>query len=261
MLFNSFIDEFDRISSDVKNANNATFGTNLGRWFELLDEDQFASRTIRNLTINTDFDTWYAERIATMGGMVGSANLSWPSGKRNLLAMQLALFRAFKDGKTDPTTFHHYFFGGTGRFDEMVQEVNDQIFGPMAGDLRRFLIQENDLKEQNSDTVPASDRMVRLDHNQPDYSATMQSVDALDAAIRETNDYDDLEDKDQRIAEISAGRRLLQASRVRIIALRSTLGAALIWLIEKFAGGIIGQIAKTTWDALSALIGSVWHLF
>jgi hypothetical protein len=63
----------------------------------------------------------------------------------------------------------------------MVQEVNDQIFGPMAGDLRRFLIQENDLKEQNSDTVPASDRVVRLDHNQPDYSATMQSVDACRA--------------------------------------------------------------------------------
>src|ERR1700730_12899867 len=98
--------------------------------------------------------------------------------------MQLALFRAFKDGKTSPTTFHHLFFGGANRFDEMIQEVNNQIFGPMSRDLRRLLTQQNELKEQNSDTAPASDRTVTLDHNQPDYSAAMQSVDALEAAIR-----------------------------------------------------------------------------
>src|ERR1700730_2254849 len=112
MLFNSLIDEFDSITFDVMNANNTTFDTNIARWFELLDEDQFAFKTIRCLEINTDFDRWYAERQATMVGMFGSANLTWPSGKRNRLAMQLALFRAFKDGKTSPTTFHHLFFGG-----------------------------------------------------------------------------------------------------------------------------------------------------
>ena len=193
--------------------------------------------------------------------MVGSADLTWPSGKINRLAMQLALFRAIKDRKINAIVFHHFFFGGTNRLDEMIQDITTQIFSPMSGDLRRFLIQKNELKEQNSDAVPASVRTVKLDHNQPDYNATMQSVGALEVAIREANDYDDLEDKDQRLAEISAGQQLLQASRVRIIALGSTLGAALKWLIEKFAGSIIGQIAKTTWDHLCNLIGSGWHPF
>jgi hypothetical protein len=258
MLFKSLIDEFDSITSDVMNASNTNFPTNLDRWFEVLDEDQFAFQTIRDLTLNSDFDKWYADRKATVGSMVGSGNLTWPSGKRDRLAMQLALFHAFRDGKTDPPTFHNLFFGGTRHLDEMTRQVNDQIFGPMARDLRRFLIQQNEMKEQNSDTAPASDRTVTLDHNQPDYSAAMQSVDALEAAIREANDYDDFEDNDQRIAEISAGRRLLQASRVRVAALINTIGTALKWLIEKFAAGIIGQVAKRAWDALSALIGSGW---
>src|SRR3984893_659359 len=71
MLFNSLIDEFDSITFDVMNANNTTFDTNIARWFELLDEDQFAFKTIRCLDINTDFDRWDAERQATMVGMFG----------------------------------------------------------------------------------------------------------------------------------------------------------------------------------------------
>jgi len=37
------------------------------------------------------------------------------------------------------------------------------------------------------------------------------------------------------------------------------LGGALTYLMDKFAGGIIGKAAGAAWDALSALFGSGWH--
>jgi Asp-tRNA(Asn)/Glu-tRNA(Gln) amidotransferase C subunit len=66
-----------------------------------------------------------------------------------------------------------------------------------------------------SDIIPASDRIVRLNHNSKSYQETMTSLNRLIEAVETTNEYDDAEDKDERLAELSAGRRLLEAVRVR----------------------------------------------
>jgi hypothetical protein len=54
---------------------------------------------------------------------------------------------------------------------------------------------------------------------------------------------------------LSAGRRLLQAVKVRYLAIAGLLGPPLAWLTEKFAGSFIGQIADTVWQALKSLVG------
>jgi hypothetical protein len=92
--------------------------------------------------------------------------------------------------------------------------------------------------------VPASDRTVSLGHNSPEQTQVLEKIDELVAAVERTNDFPgDSDDKELVVAELSAGRRLLQAANVRVAAVREVLQPALRWILEKSAGAAIGKLA------------------
>ncbi|MEH2481887.1 histidinol-phosphate/aromatic aminotransferase/cobyric acid decarboxylase-like protein [Nitrobacteraceae bacterium AZCC 2146] len=103
--------------------------------------------------------------------------------------------------------------------------------------------------------ICSSDRVVRLDHNSPKYAEAKQALETLEKLLQETNDYPDPEDKEQKIAEISAARRLLQAVRVRVKAIVAVVGAALLYLASAFMTSGIGTAAKIAWEHILALLG------
>lgn len=108
-----------------------------------------------------------------------------------------------------------------------------------------------------SKQIPASDRLVSLGHNSPEQQQALEKVDQVIAAVREANNLPgDEDDKERLIAELSAARRILEASKVRLHALKSTLAAPLKWLLEKAAGSIVGKAASSAWDFFVSL-----HLF
>jgi hypothetical protein len=84
-------------------------------------------------------------------------------------------------------------------------------------------------------------------------------VDRLEVLVRNTNDYDDPDDKAQKLAELDAGRRLLKAIRVRVRAAAQVLAAPVRSLITKFGTGLINQAAHEVWDKLTTLLGPWWH--
>lgn len=257
--FEDALSDYNDATSDVFGSVATTFETNLNRWFQVLDSVDAFRITIGRLQDRVNFEEWHANATNNIGGLAGGNPITWPTDREDRLAMQFALFRFFSEKPSRYQLFHHIFFGGNVNFDQMVREITAQIFDPMARDLRKHIIRESHISK--SDAIPASDRIVRLDHNVAEYGDAIDALDKVEKAVKESNDYDDAEDKEQRVAELSAGRQLLQARRVRIEALQSTIGAALKWLTEKFAAGIIGQVARRAWDALSALIGSGWHPF
>lgn len=105
-----------------------------------------------------------------------------------------------------------------------------------------------------SNQIPASDRVVSLGHNSPEQSRALEKIDEIVAAVQESNDFPgDEEAKQQIIAELSAGRRLLEASRVRVAALASTLAPPLKWLIEKAASSVVGRIATAAFEYFSGM--------
>lgn len=146
-----------------------------------------------------------------------------------------------------------HFMGSSTRYDDMTYEVTSQIFGPMSRDLRRLI--ERLGRADGPFAVPAADRVVTLDHNKPEYAETVEALRKVEDAVRETNDYDDLADKEQRIAEIKAGRGLLQAARVRVEALVAVLYRGLKYLSKKFADVSIGEAAKYAFALLGKLTG------
>jgi hypothetical protein len=105
--------------------------------------------------------------------------------------------------------------------------------------------------------IPASDRTVSLDHNSPEQKQALEKLDELVAAVKETNDFPgNPEEREQVIAELSAGRRLLEATKVRVSAVQAALQPALKWMLEKAGGAVIGKLAGDLWQYLAHL-----HIF
>jgi hypothetical protein len=102
--------------------------------------------------------------------------------------------------------------------------------------------------------IPAADRTVTLGHNSTEQKAVLEKVDNLINAVQETNEFPGSEDeKEQTLAELSAARRLLEATRVRIDAIKTTLQPKLLWLAEKAASGIIVKLATDLLTYLATL--------
>src|ERR1700730_16397228 len=105
-------------------------------------------------------------------------------------------------------------------------------------------------------SIPASDRNVRIDHNSVAYIEVIAAIDRVATAIREANYYPDDDDKEQKQSEISAGQNLLKSRRIDVGKLKVVVGSALRHFIEKFQDTALGHAATTAWDALSSLFGA-----
>jgi hypothetical protein len=104
--------------------------------------------------------------------------------------------------------------------------------------------------------IPASDRFVRLDHNSAAYAGAIDAGNELIQAVRESNTYSeqDSPDKEQRLAELEAGYRLLSAERVNPHYAKSILLGVLAYLVGKFADEPIGELARVAWHTAKALL-------
>jgi hypothetical protein len=97
-------------------------------------------------------------------------------------------------------------------------------------------------------------RTVALGHNSPEQTGALEKIDELVDAVNQANDLPITpEEREQLVAELSAGRRLLEASIVRLAALRATMQPALRWILERAAGTIVAKIAGGVWDFFTGL--------
>lgn len=111
-------------------------------------------------------------------------------------------------------------------------------------------------EERTAESVPASDRVVSLNHNAPGYREAVTKLEEIITAVEQANDYPETsEHKEKLIAELSAGRRLLQASTAKVSAVVAVLRPALAWCAEKFASGIVGKSAEVAWNLLKTVLG------
>ena len=110
---------------------------------------------------------------------------------------------------------------------------------------------------REAETVPASDRVVGLDHNAAEYVETITTVETLIIVVRESNSYqeEDAPDQERRLAELEAGRTLLKSRWVSPTTVRAAFWGTLVYLASKFADAPIGDAATAAWSALKQLFG------
>jgi hypothetical protein len=139
-------------------------------------------------------------------------------------------------------------------------EFRDMRYVNDASSRTRYRGTLNGLGMQEAERLMgAAEKAVELDHGAPEYQRATSALDAVTKAVLQSNDYasSEPEDRDQRVAELEAGNRLLKAPRVRITALVGVLLSALTYLTTKFADAAIGEAASEAVAALKALIDTL----
>jgi hypothetical protein len=102
--------------------------------------------------------------------------------------------------------------------------------------------------------VPASDRIVRIDHNSTQYKSVVRDIEQVKQYALKSNSLREEfgEVLDQKLAEIEAGERLIQAPQANADMVRSLLVNSLKWLGEKIADHAIGVLVAAV---LATVVG------
>jgi cell division protein ZapA (FtsZ GTPase activity inhibitor) len=139
---------------------------------------------------------------------------------------------------------------------EVTKAVSDELDDVRAMLMAGVLAYER-LEEFEDGAVETSDRLLALDHSSQYYLEAAQSLQALINVVRENNLYRESDEADQerRLAELEAGRALLQSRLVSVATLKAALWTTLAYLALKFADAPIGEAADLAWKSLKRLLG------
>jgi hypothetical protein len=102
--------------------------------------------------------------------------------------------------------------------------------------------------------APAADRVVQLDHNSQEYINAVEKLDEATEAIRKSNEPVSY-DKEQVLAELSLGKRLLQSTKVRVAAVAILLLSPLYAAYQEAATAALKPTIHAAIEALKALVG------
>jgi hypothetical protein len=260
--FSNFRAVFDEVTDDVMRARYQFFAEHLQNWLATLDETPQVKIIIERLQKGLDVNEFLNKSHATAGSMVGSAKLLWPEDRLQRLGMKLLVFREIAEKRIEAWNFGHDFMWAGSNLDDNVRALADQLFLPTTKELRRYL--ETEFAKEDAvveimreAAIPASDRIVRLDHNDPRYKSVVEALETLEHVIRDSNLYDDPEEKEMHLAEISAGRRLFESTKVRVAAIVTIVGGPLMYIAKHFIDSGLGKAAGATWDLVVTLIGGL----
>lgn len=103
--------------------------------------------------------------------------------------------------------------------------------------------------------IPASDRVVTLNHNQPDYQ---QAVEALDKVLEEFRNDHRLDNelgpqKEAHLKVLEAGRKALEDKEISLENGQDWIVKPLKWIVEKFADGAVKVLALKAMEAIAKL--------
>jgi hypothetical protein len=272
--FVEFCGVYDDLTKEVENSRHQFVSDHLENWFELIDETPQAQKYVKVLesAVFMDFLSWMPRVTGTTPSPISDRHkekleLSWPKGPDRRLGMQLSVFRKIADRSITANEFGTRFLkkdigpmGGT-TMSSPADEVVEYIFLPMARELRRKLEVQFALAREPTNkerTIPASDRVVSLDHNSREYGDAVAALKTLEQTIREANDYPDSDDKEQRLAELSATRQILQSARVRVAAVVALVVPAITYLTTHFVGTAINVASTAVIEKLTALFGIIF---
>jgi hypothetical protein len=251
--FTNFRAVYDDLTDEVTRARHQFLPDHLRSWFDHLDSTPQVAATIRRLQDGLDIDGW-------VGQATDTKNLDWGGDREKALGMKLLLFRAFADKKQDIGLLGFHFLHLGTNVNDNARAFIEQVFSPMARELRRFLESEAARPEGEKVPVPvpvpASDRSVSVDHNSDAYSDAVAAMENLETAIREANDFPEPLEREQREAEVSAARRLLRATLVRLEPLAALLRPILVEYVTRVKEGLVAHAATATVAALITLFAA-----
>ena len=106
--------------------------------------------------------------------------------------------------------------------------------------------------DPNSQFIPASDRVVALNHNNPLYQEMIAAIERVEIAVRQNNDLPEIIERERALAELNAGLTLLRAPSVRVSAVREMLIPTLRLIVTCAGTVALGVLGNAAWSAIQA---------
>jgi hypothetical protein len=144
-----------------------------------------------------------------------------------------------------------YHFGGDVWLEKMINALKGRDL--FADEAAQSLTDEMQF-------APASDRIVRIDHNSAEINELTDNLDELAELVRIDNSpvIADPGDRPRIVQQIKSAVALLKFDRVSISAIKGLLLSVLTYLTVKFADEAIGQIASAAINLIKAVFGLVF---
>lgn len=113
------------------------------------------------------------------------------------------------------------------------------------------------IPESEAESIPAADRVVSLDHNQPPLIAIREASEDLRQKIARGNDLGDLtiEQAEAAAAEIYQLEQMLGAPFARPQAVMEFARQSLRWIADKAGGAVVGAAALAVLTLIAAYFG------
>lgn len=132
---------------DLKWSDMNTFERHITKLSNLLKSDDLRDIAHR-LTALVDLEAWLEAGHATQGGMIGSADLSWPANPEEELGITIALTHWFAEKADRAFNFAHTFYNSGGsKITPELQGMIAQVFVPFGRDLIDYVKQKTGASE------------------------------------------------------------------------------------------------------------------
>ena len=145
-------------------------------------------------------------------------------------------------------------------FSDVENGLDEGAYSRIMGELSSFgelwVENKNARLVAKGAAVPAADRYVSINHNDPNYSVVMEKLDELTEAVRGSNELrKDDQEHEQRIAELESFSRLMKGPRVNILSVKAIVFGTLAYFATQFADSVMGQTAKLLGPSIMKLLG------
>jgi len=131
--------DYKDYSEDVLNSSYDHFENDLKKFMQLLEPSEPLGQLADQLLPAVDFDNWYATRLQTVGGSVGSGRIDWPPDRRERVALQRELLKRMADARIAWLDYCNHFAYAGSAFDANVQKLKAQLFRPFHRDFAHVL--------------------------------------------------------------------------------------------------------------------------
>jgi len=119
--------------SDLRWADRQSFARHIKKLSRLLHSQELNELT-HDLSEGVDLEAWLAAGRATQGGMVGSAELEWPSDHKQELGTVVLLIDHLAEKPDEALNFAYTFYYVGNSYDRNLQHMTGQVIVPFARD-------------------------------------------------------------------------------------------------------------------------------
>jgi len=246
-----FLKEYDKLTKNVNESHNKNFLVNLEKWFDNLQDSNIAPvKFIIDGFMNYSNFYYFYDHVHEYF----KSNPSDPFIKEKRQVFHLVDEAVRKSDFYSDLSYLKYKLLAIKRgeydFNVSLQYVYPWKFKKFSESLREIFVKCLDLTDADPNVnrdeqrdIPASDRIVKINHNAPEYQEIIEKLEELENSIRKSNSIEN-EDKDRLQAELKAGEGILKGKTARIEVIKTLLVKGLKYIIKHVTDAAIAVTAE-----------------